>query len=322
MKTDDETKLMDGRQVVYPQYETNNEHGQKKDNRSWKEVAFGATSGILVGAGAMYVASMFGAEDNAKAEETIKSGHPEYVKVAKVSDDLSFTDAFNAARAQVGPGGVFRWHDGLYSTYKEEEWNAMSDESKAEFAQSVSPEVRADEIVVERMSEAHPDVVTTQTTPHDIHEASAQTVADDVQQASLNTTSNGMTLNATDQQPQDTSDSDVHIVGYSTVQGHQAVAVDLTGNGEADVAIIDVDDSGTLTDPDVIVDREGNAATMGQIAQSQEAQEQEYGYGYASDNTDPNVDPSLQQTAYENPELSPDMPDYYINDASVDGTFV
>lgn len=323
MMTKDETKLMDGRQIVYPQYETNNESEPKKGNGSWKKVTFGAASGILVGAGAMYAAKAFGDNENETPEEQAATQQPEDVKVTKVSDDLSFQDAFDAARAQVGPGGVFRWNGGLYSTYKEDEWNAMSDEDKADFAQAIRPEVRADEIVAERMSEMQPQVVVVkEQVAADTHEAVAQNSIDNAQPMAHNAVDNDVAINTSSEQSQDSNDGDVHVVGQGYVQGHHAVAVDLTGNGVADVAIIDVDDSGTPTDPDVVVDREGNTATMGQIAQSQETQGQDDGYGYASDNTDPNMDPNLQQTAYDgNPDLSPDMPDY-MNDADVTGSIV
>lgn len=323
MKTNDETMLMSSRQVVDTQNKKENAPA-KNGNYAWKKVVFGGTAGILVGAGAMYAASVLGAEDGSETEAKADSQQPEDVKVAKVSDDQSFTDAFNSARAEVGPGGVFRWHGGLYSTYNEDEWNNLSDGDKAEFAQAIHPEVSADEIAAERMSEEHPDVVQPQTASHDIQESTADTASDDVQVASPSSASNDMAINAVDQQAQDSNDGDVHVVGQGYVEGHQAVAIDMTGNGEADVAVIDVNDTGQLDGPDVVVDREGNYATMGDLAQSQDVQDVQDvsdGYDYASDAADPNTDPSMQQTGYENPGLSPDMPDY-MDDADVSGQFV
>ena len=49
------------------------------------------------------------------------------------SDDMDFETAFNIARAEVGPGGVFEWHGKSYNTFYEEEWNALSDNSKETF---------------------------------------------------------------------------------------------------------------------------------------------------------------------------------------------
>lgn len=315
MMTNDETQLMSGRQVASHQSNDSKENKStaspiKEDKGSWKKVAFGAASGILVGAGALYATNALGAENGSE----VNAGQPENVKVAKVSDDLSFQEAFDAARGQVGPGGVFRWHGGLYSTYNEDEWNKMSDEDKAEYAQAVRPEVRADEIVAERMSEEHPDAVTAQTTTTNTHEAARTN--DDVQVAQDNGNDMAMNVNG---QTTDANDGDVHVVGYGQVGGHNAVAVDMTGDGEADVAIIDVNNNGVVDDPDVVVDTEGNYATMGDLAQA--AQGQSEGYDSVADNTDPNMDTDYQQTAYGGQDLSPDMPDY-MDDASIDGTFV
>lgn len=328
MMTNEDTRLMDGGEIASLQ-----DHGRMADNGqttdksgnngAWKKVTFGAASGILVGAGAIYASQAFAADSKDGA------GHAqtEDVKVAKVGDDLSFQDAFDAARAQVGPGGVFRWNGGLYNTYKEDEWNALSDDEKADFAQAVHPEVRADEIVAERMSEAQPQVVVIreQVAVAEPRQASAQTESG--VQGDNNAAGNHVAENQTQV---DNNNNEVHVVGQGYVQGHQAVAVDLTGNGEADVAIVDANDNNLLDAPDVVVDREGHTATLGQIAQAQEAQGQDDGYGNASDDTepgnasddtDPNTDPNLQQATYENPDLSPDMPDD-MDDASVDGTLV
>lgn len=55
-----------------------------------------------------------------------------------VNDSMSFSEAFGAARAEVGPGGVFEWRGNVYNTYYAEEWNSMSDEDKNEFMDHLS----------------------------------------------------------------------------------------------------------------------------------------------------------------------------------------
>jgi len=47
---------------------------------------------------------------------------------------MSFNEAFAAARHEVGPGGVFHWHDGVYGTYYANEWHGLSDAYKHEFS--------------------------------------------------------------------------------------------------------------------------------------------------------------------------------------------
>ena len=80
-------------------------------------------------------------EDNGK--ETVEGAEVTYnnpswavgdIQVAEgVEDSMSFSQAFAAARAEVGPGGAFEWHGNVYGTYTAEEWNAMSPAEKAEF---------------------------------------------------------------------------------------------------------------------------------------------------------------------------------------------
>ena len=54
-----------------------------------------------------------------------------------VSDDMSFSEAFATARAEVGPGGMFYWHGHGYGTYYETEWNAMSADERDDYWASV-----------------------------------------------------------------------------------------------------------------------------------------------------------------------------------------
>jgi hypothetical protein len=47
--------------------------------------------------------------------------------------DMSFNEAFAAARAEVGADGVFEWRGGYFGTYHSEEWAEKSDEFKQAF---------------------------------------------------------------------------------------------------------------------------------------------------------------------------------------------
>ena len=50
-----------------------------------------------------------------------------------VNDEMSFSEAFATARAEVGGGGAFVWNGNVYSTYTAEEWNAITDAQKEEY---------------------------------------------------------------------------------------------------------------------------------------------------------------------------------------------
>ena len=291
-----EETIIEKRPVINGQQET------KKEGSAWKQVTLGGVSGILMGAGLLYAGQAVAQNVNSeeKPEETPEEKPEDVVapeqgetshtlenglKVASVSDDLSFGEAFQQARAEVGPGGVFHWHGGIYNTYSANEWNAMSVDQKHDFAEQVQPEVRPDELSTP--TDANPQVVV-------VHHVYEHEPAPEVHQAA----DTSADVQVVDQQTAQSSDqdADVHIVGYGEVEGHVAVGLDTNNDGQADVAIIDVDDSGNLSDPDVIVDNNGNMATYGQIA----------------NDPDPNLTASM-----ENPDVAPDMPDY-MNDAMID----
>lgn len=216
---------------------------------AWKQVTLGGVSGILMGAGLLHAGrGIFAAT---KTDEVITSEEAEQqqvgdtsdnLQVAQMNNELSFGEAFAAARAEVGPGGVFYWHGGIYNTYTAEEWNSMTLDQKNDFAHQVNPEIQAH--TVQTPTDAQPDVTAhaIEGNSEDVQVVGQQDVADTLSE-----------------------DSDVHIVGYGGVEGHLAVALDTTGDGHADVAIIDIDDSGDLTRPDLVVDGYGNVASVGEI---------------------------------------------------------
>ena len=51
-----------------------------------------------------------------------------------VSDDMTFSEAFAAARQEVGPGGVFQWNGNVYGTYYANEWENLSSEQQNAFS--------------------------------------------------------------------------------------------------------------------------------------------------------------------------------------------
>lgn len=133
----------------------------------WAKVTIGGVSGVMLGAGGAYA-----------AEELIQHiSDAESLKVAtNVSDDQSFKEAFDAAREEVGAGGVFEWHGSIYGTYNQNEWDAMTDEQRDKYNDDVMAYVegdngQADEAADEATSD---DVVVASAddhahTPHDEH---------------------------------------------------------------------------------------------------------------------------------------------------------
>lgn len=54
-----------------------------------------------------------------------------------VTDDMTPAEAFAAARAEVGPGGIYYYHGQAQGTYYESEWNSMSEDEKHNYWASV-----------------------------------------------------------------------------------------------------------------------------------------------------------------------------------------
>ena len=68
----------------------------------------------------------------------------EDIIIAKVSADCSFEDAFDQARVQTGPGGIFVWNDKVYNTYEKNEWNQLSLKQRQEFLKDCGYQVESD----------------------------------------------------------------------------------------------------------------------------------------------------------------------------------
>lgn len=186
----EETQLTDETTVADAQQPT------KEGNRiSWKQVAIGGVSGILMGAAStlMMGATMPDKENTENGGDEVDdpiaptpvSGDTyttvEGLPVATVSDDMSFGEAFAAARAEVGAGGVFEWHGNVYNTYYAEEWNAMTPEQQAEFGERINyggPTAQAQETAETPHHTAHNTTTNTTTNQEVAHTEEPEEVAD------------------------------------------------------------------------------------------------------------------------------------------------
>ena len=203
---------------------------------TWKPVTIGGVTGILMGAGAMY-----GVQAMASGNEAI-AVEEEGLRVATVSDELSFGKAFDAARAEVGPGGVFRWRGHIYNTYTEAEWKAMSADNRQLFANQVKPEVSAADVDMKQIAKAEAPVEDdVRVADDDVQVAQAaadeqEPVREDVQARAEVTSWNEIAQD----------DNDVRIVGYKEIAvapGRTINMQELDVNGQR-VAVIDVDKDG------------------------------------------------------------------------------
>ena len=193
----------------------NNGQENKKESGSWKHVTLGGVSGILMGAGLLYAGQTIAAPKTEAPEENadVATAETEQIEqqtaateqtlsVAQMHNDMSFGEAFAAARAEVGPGGVFIWHGGIYNTYTAEEWNSMTPQQKNDFAHQVNPEVKVNEIPTP--TDTHPDVAVQPTSEAEVHPVNDTSDVQVVEQQIAHNFDMG---------------EDVHIVGYANAEG-------------------------------------------------------------------------------------------------------
>ena len=221
----------------------------KTNNKNWKPVTISGFTGILMGAGSMQgtqaIKSLL-ADGTANEENSEES-----LETAVSNDDLSFREAFDAARAELGPGGVFSWHGNLYNTYTTDEWSAMSEEDQDSFAEQVSPEVSPEDIDTSEFADAET-----------VEENAA--VDADVTVATDNSHEPEI---ATVEPTKESADDDVRVVGFGevtldngqnvTVQeldvnGQRVAVIDVDQDGEADLALSDINNNHQMDEGEVI----------------------------------------------------------------------
>lgn len=284
---------------------TNQNTTSKNGTARWQMVSIGGVTGIAMGAAATHAIDALASSggniteaeevtDNSQAAATEESSATTEVHQANVGEGQSFSDAFAAARAEVGPGGVFMWHGRLYNTYTADEWQAMSDAQKDEFAADVQP-LLAQQTVQTQHVEQH-------TVRH--HEETVVRVRDVKEEEHIG--------------EDDTQQPEVHFLGVESreVEG-QTVNVGRMTIDDVDVALVDVDNdrvfdvrlmdrnrNGELEENEIedVSERELSVDDFQLLSQLEEQVNQGTG---------------IEQVSSVQEDLAPDMPDY-MNDANLE----
>lgn len=308
MATNEETIAMGGKAK-----EVKNGNGSKE----WKNVAIGGVTGILFGAGSAYAAGkLAGGEETAGSGETGNGGRHdvsvEASDVATVDQGQSFSEAFTQARAEVGSGGVFRWHGGVYGTYTKDEWDAMSPEEQQQFSQNaMSAAGNVGEGSTGRVETAHVRQNESQSSEgnvqHNANEDNAhnETISNNTAGGNSQQQGTGTQGNAS---ATANEDNDVRVVGVHESQLNDGTVVTvgtLEGTGsDTEIMVVDVDQDTVF---DVAV---SDLNSNGQLDEGEVADISGVGLRVPDATADPNL-----QTA-QNDELAPGMPDY-MNDADI-----
>lgn len=232
----------------------------KKNGMSplWQSVLVGGVPGILIGAaGTVGVEAVANTSDSESTEEIMEDTAAETTveihEAHSVNDDMSFSEAFAAARAEVGPGGAFVWHGQVYGTYRgdDPEWQEMSAEDRAEHSQEILSQVHAGPYTP---TENEPEIVPAPAPEEnsEVEPTPAAEIVDDNNDVDVHILGVGQI-----QSP----DGDVAEVGVGTIDDHAAIFADTDGDNEVDTVLIDTNDNARL-EYDEIYDATGAGITM------------------------------------------------------------
>lgn len=269
--TFDESTQMDEKknETAAKKTEVTAETASKKSG-TWKKVAISGGTGILFGAAYSLFTSATPPDPN---DPTVPDTTPvhepetptpivdESISTATcVDDDMSFSQAFAAARAEVGPGGVFEWHGNLYNTYTAEEWDNLSAEAREDY----------NEHFAWAAEESAPLDGTPDVTPENyaiIEDEAIQPVGYDPTEDEVQAYTSDETLGNTDELEVEVlgvehdaetganigymsvDDQDVYLIDVDNDQVFEAMATDADGdNYIAENEIVDISDEGLTVD--------------------------------------------------------------------------
>lgn len=302
------------------EYFEGEEAPKKKGDNTWQAVAIGGVTGILLGTGGVLAANAMTSGDAASEDitddvaDTTEGG----LLTAHVSDDMSFSQAFAAARAEVGPGGVFEWRGGLYGTFTADEWANMSQAERNEFAHDAygggsthESHYTAHHTTVHHDHHVHHTVhhddAQHDTAHHDHHGDPAGTTGEEAMADTGGTstathfTSDGGDVAVGDDDVQvvgvrdvEMGDGSIATVGNINVGGNDVFLVDVDRDTVFDYAMGDFNQDGSVTD-DEVRDISDDNITVADLQGN-------------PDSIDPGADDA--GIAYTEQDLAPDAPDY------------
>jgi hypothetical protein len=211
-----------------------------------KSAAIGAGTGLLIGGVSSFLVAMKLEPEIQTDEQTTNNhrdelSHPEWVDdqvpiATSVNDDMSFGEAFAAARAEVGPGGAFEWHGQLYGTYTAEEWSGMTAEQRAEYS---------DHFSWNHIDHSQSDVAQHST---EAQATSSETAQDEVEVVSVNHPEDH-TAQQVSAEGQTVDNQDVILIDANNDQAYEPVAGDANNNNH-----IEQNETANIQEQDSTVD--------------------------------------------------------------------
>ena len=230
---------------------------------TWKKVTIGGVAGIMIGMAGTLLSGSTSAINDPDAPTTSGGGNnsggathaapsvPDHVAIAEVSDDLSFSEAFAAARAEVGAGGAFVWRGGVYGTYYANEWDELTADQQSSFAnQTAQATVPQQEPLAEVQQPAaepeQPEVVDNNSANGDSPQPTA--TDDDVVVVSVEPE---VQIVGVEQVTLD--DGSTVTAGQMVIDGQDVILVDVDQDGEFDLLMADANNNGVIDEEEVVV---------------------------------------------------------------------
>lgn len=253
---DEQTQLVDEQtqiieETVNEEQETSQESKLSSRVKKVAGVAGVAAAGVAAGVVFTSMASGDNPEPTTQAAHTaVPAGN---VKVAEVSDDMSFDEAFASARKQVGAGGVFEWRGKLYGTYYKNEWDAMSQADKDQYAANVfgTPQAKVhNENIQEQprkdMPEDAEQNTNVQKVSHQTNNQQDKAEAGSGEGGRYNIQQVYGVRTVTD------NNGNPMTMVEAKVNGHNAILCDINQDDKIDSMAIDANDDGQITQDEII----------------------------------------------------------------------
>ncbi len=258
---DEQTQLVDEQtqiieETVNEEQETSQE--SKLSSRVKKVAGVAGVAAAGVAAGVVFTSMASGDNDDQSTQaDAAQAAHTAVpagnVKVAEVSDDMSFDEAFASARKQVGAGGVFEWRGKLYGTYYKNEWDAMSQADKDQYAANVfgTPQAKVhNENIQEQPRKDMPEDAEQNTNVQKVsHQTNnqqdrAEAGSDEGGRYNIQQVYGVRTVTDNNGNPM--------TMVEAKVNGHNAILCDINQDDKIDSMAIDANDDGQITQDEII----------------------------------------------------------------------
>lgn len=284
----DKNRPVNGEETVAGSVDNRTEKKTDRKKINWKQVMLYGVPGVLIGATPVLLSNAVSASEIEESlpETEGNAGEGEY-RLDSVNDEMSFGEAFAAARAELGAGGVFEWRGNLYGTYTADEWNELhpedavgsDDADVADAAQTVTEEPAEEEPAAAEEPAAGEELASEQEPTPETGEPAVES-EEEIDMADE-------TADYADAaEPAGAGDNEVVILGVSNVEmedgsevvvggmsvdGNEVMVIDVDNDGVFDGMIADVNGDGAI-DTDEIVDIQAGGLTVEQFAEVAEAE--------------------------------------------------